>query len=151
MIFDEIQNLKRYSIPHGDDILNFIATHHCDELPVGEIPIVGEDLFVKVMEYEPKPLEHNNFETHRVHADLQYIVRGVELMQYIKPQSVTPITPYDPLGDYQFYKNEGHPTDMVVEPGSFAVFYPGEPHRPACLHQNNKNKVKKLVFKIKIH
>ncbi len=152
MIFDAIANLKHYGIPKAEAIARFIAEHDCLNLPNGEIPIEGKDLFVKVMEYEPKPLDQARFETHRVHADVQYIVRGVELMQIARPQDLTPTTEYDSVGDYQFYtaRPEGI-TALVVQSGEFTVFYPGKPHRPSCLYQNHKAKVKKLVFKIKIH
>ena len=150
MIFDSIDKLQRYSVPCVEKILKFIKENDCSKLQPGQIDIDGHDLFVKVMEYEPKPASENKFETHQVNADLQYIVSGVELMQVTPTKSLTHVTEYDKVGDYQFYKADQYITDLVVEAGQFVVFYPGEAHRPACLYQNNKNKVKKLVFKIRI-
>ncbi len=150
MIFDSINNLSRYSFPYAEKILKFIKENDCLKLQPGQIDIDGQNLFVKVMEYEPKPATENRFETHQVNADLQYVVSGVELMQVTSSESLTAVTEYDKVGDYQFYKAETFITDIVVKEGQFTIFYPGQAHRPACLYQNNKNRVKKLVFKIRM-
>lgn len=154
MIFDALNNLRRYGVPQTEKILKFISDDDCSKLSNGQVDIDGQQLFVKVMEYEPKPASENKFETHRIYADLQYIVSGVELMQVTPQKSLTPIGAYDREGDYQFYTTfyttKEMISDIVVEAGQFVVFYPGEAHRPSCLYQNNNNKVKKFIFKISI-
>ena len=150
MIYDRIENLKKYSVPRADTILDFIAKNNCVNFPDGEHEIDGRNLFVRVMTYEPKPVEEGKFETHEVHADLQYVVQGVELMQVARPEDLTPTTGYDPKTDFRFYAINGPTSDFVVQAGEFTVFYPGTPHRPSCLYKDNREKVKKLVFKIRM-
>ncbi len=150
MIFDDLKHLKRYQVPRADEILRFISENDCMKLPNGQIDIDGERLFVRVMEYVPKPTSENNFETHKNYADLQYIVCGVELMQAVSSKAISPVSDYDVKGDYQFFKACQEITDLVVGPHEFAVFYPGEAHRAACLYQDHHGLVRKLVFKIKI-
>ena len=157
MILDDFNNLKRYSIPQIEKILNFISKNNCLLLPNEQIDIDGERLFVRVMEYIPKPANENKFETHRIYADLQYDVSGIELMQTAPTQSLTSLGAYNPKeGDYEFFElcrgliNQT-PTDLVVRTGDFTVFYPGEAHRPSCLYKNFSEMIKKLVFKIKIN
>ena len=150
MIFDTLHHLKKYSIPQADKILKFLSENNCLALPNEQIDIHGKELFVRVMEYEPKPANDNNFETHQMYADLQYVVSGVELMQIVPAKFLTPLGDPDTTGDYQFFKAHESITDLVVNTGEFTVFYPGEAHRPGCLYENNKGKVKKLVFKIKL-
>ncbi len=150
MILDNIQNLKRHNILKNAAILNFIQSHDCANLPDGEIAIEGKELFVKIMSYEPKAADQNKFETHQVHADVQYMVRGTELMQVAPSDVLTPTTAYDKEGDYQFYQANDAITDLVVRQGEFTYFYPGEAHRPSCVYKNQRGAVKKLVFKIKI-
>ncbi len=151
MILDNIQQLKRYQVPQAEAILRFIANNDCVNLPDGEMEIDGRNLFVRIMSYIPKPAAENKFETHQVHADVQYVAQGIELMQVAPSDALTPSTDYDAKGDYRFYAADKNITDLVVRQGEFTVFYPGEAHRPSCLYQNNKNMVKKLVFKIKIN
>lgn len=151
MISDNIKNLKRYAVPMSEDILKFIAEHNCSQLPDGEMEIKGRELFVRIMSYVPKPAAENRFETHQMYADVQYVVIGSELMQTAREKDLTPLTENDAQGDYQFFKNSGATTDLIVEAGEFAVFYPTQAHRPACLYEGHKGTVKKLVFKVKIN
>ena len=151
MIMDKIDHLKRYAVPKTDAILKFIAEHDCAGLPDGEIEIEGRQLFVRVMSYKAKPAAENRFETHRIYADLQFVVNGAEIMQTARMNELTPLTDYDDKGDYQFYKITVPTTDLIVHAGEFAVFYPNQAHRPSCACEAYKGLVKKLVFKIKMN
>ena len=150
MITDTIDNLKRYAVPKTEDILKFIEGHDCVNLPDGEIEIDGRQLFVRVMNYVPKGAEDNRFEIHFVYADLQYIVSGAEIMQTARLKDLSPLGEYDAKSDSLFLKNSGAKTDLLVQAGEFAVFYPNEAHRPSCSYEGYKGPVKKLVFKVKV-
>ena len=151
MINDRLEHLKRYAVPQTESILKFIAGHDCAQLPDGEIEIQGRELFVRVMSYLPKPAQENRFETHLLYADLQYVVSGAEVMQTARLEDLTALTDYDNKGDYQFFKTSKSTTNLIVQAGEFAVFYPNQPHRPSCLYEGYQGLVKKLVFKIKIN
>ncbi|MBF0510714.1 MAG: YhcH/YjgK/YiaL family protein [Candidatus Omnitrophica bacterium] len=152
MIIDTIDNLNRYAIPHLKAIVQFIEEHDCALLPEGEIEINARELFVRVMNYVPKNAVENRFETHQVYADLQYMVQGMEIMQTTRIKNLIPLTEYDDPGDSRFYKlfDNAAFTDLVMAPGEFAIFFPHEPHRPACLYEGYQGLVKKLIFKIKL-
>lgn len=151
MITDSIDHLRRYAVPKSDAILKFIAVHDCAQLPDGEMEIQGRQLFVRIMSYVPKPAAENRFEIHRIYADVQYLVSGAEMMQTARMKDLLSLTDYDPKGDYHFFKATGATTDLIVQAGEFAVFYPDQPHRPSCFYEGYKGMVKKLVFKIKIN
>ena len=151
MITDNIDHLKRYAVPKTEAILKFIADHDCACLPDGEIEIEGRQLFVRIMSYTPKPAEENRFEIHRVYADVQYLVSGTEIMQTTRLKDSTRLTEYDPRGDYLFLKASGVTTDLIIQAGEFAVFYPNQAHRPSCSYEGYNGLVKKLVFKVKIN
>jgi len=150
MITDKIEHLHRYSVPKTDAILKFIAEHDCAHLPDGEMEIQGRELFVRIMSYTPKPASENRFEIHRIHADVQYLVSGAEIMQTARMKDLSPLSDYDPKGDYHFFKALGVVSDLIVQAGEFAVFYPNQAHRPSCAYEGYKGLVKKLVFKVKI-
>jgi len=151
MITDSINHLKRYAVPKSDAILKFIAEHDCAALPDGEMEIQGRELFVRIMSYTAKLAAENRFETHRIYADVQYVVSGSELMQTARLADMTPTTEYDDKGDYHFFKTSAVTNDLIVKAGEFAVFYPNQPHRPSCVYEGYKGLVKKLVFKVKIN
>ena len=151
MIFDHLNHVKRYSIPQINKILNFISKNNCLTLPNEQIDIDGKNLFVRVMEYVPKPAFKNKFETHQIHMDLQYIVSGVELMRVAPREALISLGDYDEKKDCQFFKAHEAVSDFIVKANEFAVFYPGEAHCPSCLFKNSTILIKKLVFKIKIN
>jgi biofilm protein TabA len=151
MIVDHINHLKRYAVSHAEAILEFIKEHDCANLPDGEIEIEGRQLFVRIMSYAPKPAAENRFEIHLLYADVQYVVSGAEIMQSARLKDLTPLADYDTKGDYHFFKYSGAATDLIVQAGEFAVFYPKEAHRPSCSYEGYQGLVKKLVFKVKIN
>jgi biofilm protein TabA len=149
MIFGSIQNLSGCEVPRKAEILEFLRVNDARTLPVGEIEINGRELFVRPSEYETKKPEEGKFETHRVYADLQYVVKGEEIMQTAPSDALEPVTEYDTKGDCQFFKASRYISSQLVQTGEFMVFFPGEAHRPCCSPHNMPAKVKKLVFKIR--
>ena len=150
MIHDSLQNLSRYTVPQSNVILAFLKSRDPKSVVDGEHEIEGRNLFVRVMSNELKPAAENQFEAHEIYADLQYVAEGVELMQTVPADKLSPPTAQDLKGDYQFFKASDGWTDIVVRAGEFVVFFPGEAHRPGCLYKDHRGKIKKLVFKIKM-
>ena len=150
MIFDHIDNLPRYDLPMLEEIAAYLKANDPLTVPDGEIEIRGRELFVRPQEYETRVPGEGKFETHRIYADLQFVARGVEVMQTALPEDLAPLTDYDAMGDYQFFQANGKLSDITVPAGYFAVFFSGEAHRPCCHSGGKPGRVKKLVFKIKL-
>jgi YhcH/YjgK/YiaL family protein len=151
MIFDSIGQLGRYpDIPLINDVMIFLTRPDLHELKEPEIAIRGRELFVRVMRYHAKPAEQNRFETHRVYADVQVMLKGKEIMQTARPEDLSATTEYDQQNDYQFFKADQNISQLVVNPGEFVVFFPGDPHRPSCLAPDYDGENLKLVFKIRM-
>jgi YhcH/YjgK/YiaL family protein len=149
MIIDSISNLRKYTgIPRLDRILDFLSKNDLSGLNEGDIPIDGDDLFVKVLRYVPKRAEENNFETHDVYTDVQIVVEGIEIMQTVPKDCLRPLDHSIP-GDFRFFDADKDVSSFVVRKNDFAVFFPGEAHKPSCLYKNHEISVKKLVFKVK--
>ena len=151
MIVDRIENLSRYSFPMADEIAAYLETNDPLEVPVGEIEIHGRGLFVRTMEFETRAPSEGKFETHRIYADLQFVVRGAEVMQTAMPDALSALTEYDAAADCQFFKAAHGVSDLVVPTGCFAFFFPGEAHRPCCHCGGKPQAVKKLVFKVEMN
>jgi biofilm protein TabA len=151
MIFDDIKQLSRYShIPFIEDVIRFLHREDVVYLKEPEIEIRGRDVFVRIMRYQPKPAQENKFETHRVYADVQVMLKGKEIMQIARPQDLKSTTEYDRENDYQFFAVDKNISDLVVDEGQCAVFFPGEPHRPSCRCPDYDGENLKLVFKIRM-
>lgn len=148
MIIDTINQLKKYTnIPYADKITSFLDRADILAIPKGDYPILGKDLYVKVLRYVPQKAEENNFEIHNVYSDIQIIIDGVEIIQIAPFACLREKTDYDSNGDFQFFAVDKYISDIVVQKGQFIVFFPREIHRPGCLYKNLDRPVMKLVFK----
>jgi len=151
MIVDSIQELGRYNIPMREEIVRFLKTHQPFDFSVPEIEIKGRELFVRPSVYTTRTPSEGKFETHERYADLQYVVEGVEVMQTAWPDALAPLSAYDSKSDCRFFGADAGTSDIVVPEGCFAVFFPGEAHRPCCHYQGAPGRVKKLGFKIRMN
>lgn len=107
----------------------------------------GEDMYVNVHGYDTLPREQCRFESHRRYVDLQYCLRGGELIDWQLASTLRATEPFQPEKDLQFYEPGLTLTSLHLTPGSFAIFYPSDGHRPKCadgLHQATY----KLVIKL---
>jgi YhcH/YjgK/YiaL family protein len=132
-----------------DDIINFIKITDISKLSEGDIHIKGDDLYVKVLRYIPKYYFDNFFETHNDYIDVQIVFEGIELMQFVSPKHLLETDKFKLEGDFKFYNATENISDFVVSKNEFVVFFPGEPHKPSCLYNEKKEKVLKLVFKVR--
>jgi YhcH/YjgK/YiaL family protein len=150
MIYDSIKELSRYNIPMVEEIKAFLTKNDPLSLTGTEIEINGRELFVRPGSYQTRLPQEGRFETHKVYADLQYVIAGAEIMQVAPADALTLATEYDPKGDISFFTAERDITSVVVRAGEFVVYFPGEAHRPMCQRGRGPEAVKKLVFKIRI-
>ena len=151
MIYDSLKNLNRYkNIKYISDINEFILKNDVYNLPHGDIEIYGEELFVKVLRYKPSEASNNLFETHQNYMDVQVVLGGIELMQFVQPEFISKTNEFKLVGDFTFYKAYERISDIIVGKNEFTIFFPGEPHKPGCIHANNISEVLKLVFKVRI-
>ncbi len=120
------------------------------EIPDGEIEISGRDLFVRVASYETGPSSEKRFEAHQIYADLQLVIQGKERMDVSVEGHPRAVTDYDFKADISFFEDPKKESSICVSAAQFAFFFPGELHKPGCHIANTSEKVKKLVFKIKM-
>lgn len=152
MILDTIDRIHKYqAIPYIKEITEFIDTNRIHELQEGDITIIRDELYVKVLKYTPRKASDGYFETHKEFADLQFVIKGVESMYYVNPKHITPTDKFEMSGDFEFFEAAECISRFEVSDGEFVIFLPGEPHKPGCFAMNDFSKeVMKLVFKIKI-
>lgn len=149
MIFDKIDNLSKYtSIPNLSLILDFLKNKNLLELPEGDIEIMGKKLFVKVLRYFPEPAEQKNFEIHKIYTDIHIVVKGIEKIGITNRENLGEESEdKEHREDLRFFSVRGPVSEIIATENNFAVFFPGEPHKPACAYQQLKEPILKLVFK----
>lgn len=117
--------------------------------PLGRYDIVGNDVFALVQSYETQPAENRKFESHKTFADIQYIVRGEEVIEYSRLENLPVTQPYSAEHDAALYGHASAPTQLVLQAGDFAVFYPQDGHKPGCTYQQAET-ILKVVVKVRL-
>jgi YhcH/YjgK/YiaL family protein len=126
----------------------YLKTTDLTDTAPGKTELDGENLFVSVAEYIPKKREEVRFESHEKYIDIQYVIKGEELMGITTHDKVTLDEPYNEEKDITFYTFDGGDYRLAT-PANFLVFFPEDMHRPS-ISTGDSAMVKKVVIKVKV-
>jgi YhcH/YjgK/YiaL family protein len=151
MIVGKIQNLaadRKYlgkALVRG---LEYLAGTDFSAMAAGRYEIEGAAMFALVQEYRTAPKAEKKPEAHRKYIDIQYIHQGIEIMGFGLDDPANEISA-DRLAekDALNFKGIRNETDLVLTPGSYAILFPQDVHRPGC-DFGAGGTVKKVVLKI---
>jgi len=148
MILDTLDNYELYSsinerIAKG---FAFLRNTDLDAITSGRHDIEGDTIFALVQEYPTKPLNECKLESHQRYIDIQYMIRGEELMG-VTTKNNQVVIEQNPERDYIFY--EGDTSLVLVKQGMFTIFFPDDIHQP-CVQVRSPSEVKKVVIKVLI-
>ncbi|TNI15345.1 YhcH/YjgK/YiaL family protein [Aeromonas veronii] len=118
---------------------------HWGDAPLGKTEIDGLNLFCLVSEDLTEPAADRCGEFHQQYLDIQLLLRGEEWIG-VGPHDYVSDGADHPHPDLWFVDDE-QTSYLALQPGDFAIFWPGELHRPLCTI-NQPAKVKKLVVKV---
>ncbi len=145
MIFDNLSNLKDYNIV-SDEVLEFLCGADVEtaqgKREFAEGVSAGVDVFYTK--------SAGDLEAHQKYIDIHMILNDGERIDFCDSHGLRVKTPY--VHDIEFYEDPDAPLGTVyLEPGKFAVFYPGEAHKPQLHYNENASKeVRKIVVKIPV-
>jgi len=111
----------------------------------GRHELDGSRVFVNVEAYTTRPVERCAWEAHRRYADIQFLVRGRERIDYAAASMLKRTQAYDSERDVTFYAGDGAPLQLTE--GMFAIFLPQDAHRP-CVAVGEPEAVRKAVAKV---
>jgi biofilm protein TabA len=132
-----------------DKAFIFLKGNDLSSLELKKHVIDGDNLFVNVSEYKTKEAIDAKFEAHRKYIDIQYVIKGTEMIGVAPLASNDSITqPYDEKKDVEFLKFSNE-TFYQATPGNFFIFFPEDGHMPS-VKTDSISSVKKLVVKIRI-
>lgn len=136
-------------IPYAQDMIDFISEMKKNGIKTGRHDIHGDDLFAAISEYETEPVEDRKFENHRKYIDLQILLSGSEEIHWAPVETLNMTEEsFSEGGDIAFYEGEAQ-SCVVLHGNTCAILYENDAHKPNVMHKN-KEKVIKVVFKIKI-
>jgi biofilm protein TabA len=121
----------------------FLKNVNLEELKPGKYPIIGEQVFASVTDAPSHTKEEVKWESHKNYIDLQYIIKGKELIGVADTSKAVIIKPYSV--DVINYNADGK--YYTGEQGEFFLFFPNNAHRPT-IKVDGYDVVKKIVIKI---
>ncbi|GIU02974.1 YhcH/YjgK/YiaL family protein [Shewanella morhuae] len=153
MIVDTLANRHIYQSlsPRLATALAHLATTDFSQLPVGNYPLDGDNIFVIVNDYQTEPKSTKPFEVHQKYIDVQYVVSGEEEFGYLPLADQTPSKAYFEKHDYaefDYQSNKADASFVQLKAGMFALFFPGDIHMPGA--GDVATAVRKVVIKVKI-
>src|SRR3954469_4324862 len=122
MIVDSLNNTAFYQSINKDiyEGLLFIQNASPD-IELGSCPVTATAKAL-VMEYETKEGENGfGYEAHKHVIDVQYCIKGTELIPWSYLQRLKPYTEYDAAKDVTFYEMAEQQGSVIIGNGIFAV------------------------------
>lgn len=143
MISDE--NVKKL-IEVGID---YIKNTDLENIKIGNY-VISDRTIMQVHEYQTKNSAEQNYESHRKHLDLHYMIKGREKIFISKETNPKLITEYIKERDITFYEsNLSVYNELVLNSGDFLITEINELHKPGCMVDGPEN-IKKIVLKIEV-
>ena len=128
---------------------DFLKDNDLTSLEPKRYDIDGDNLYALLSEYVTKNEEDARFEAHRKYIDIQYVIKGSELMSLAPISQVSEILePYDESKDIEFVTVK-ESTSYEATPDKFFIFFPSDAHRPSVKIGENQM-VRKVVIKLRI-
>ena len=128
-----------------DAAFSFLKNQNLDTIKPGKYPILGEQVFASITEAASKNKEDVKWESHKKYIDLQYIIKGKEIIGVADVSKATVTKPYEV--DAMNYTADG--TYYTTDAGTFFLFFPNDAHRPT-IKAEGYDIVKKIVIKIQV-
>ena len=118
-----------------------------DKAP-GRYELQGDDIFMNVMQFATQAAEQKKAELHIRYIDIQLLLAGAERVYYGVVGSARECEEKHIEEDYQLCCRIEEQQSISLKPGMFAVFMPGEPHKPGCV-VTDETEIKKVVIKVR--
>ncbi|EPY8426057.1 N-acetylneuraminate anomerase [Citrobacter youngae] len=124
-----------------------VAAKPQDKAP-GRYELQGENVFMNVMQFVTQQPEQKKAELHEQYIDIQVLLVGEERILFGMTDSARQCDEMHVEDDYQLCSEIADEQAIVLKPGRFAIFMPGEPHKPGCVVQAPMD-IKKVVIKVR--
>lgn len=148
MIFGHIDTLDKLVLPNCiRQTLQDALAKSPVSLECGRYDLQGDQAFMNVMSFQTQSAQDKLAELHQVYADIQILLEGEEVIHYGLTGSATQVQEYHEQDDYQLCQRIQSEQTLALRPGMFAVFLPGEPHKPGCSGEQSQT-LKKVVIKV---
>ena len=149
MFFGHISKINPDLYPKAIQVaFEYLKNTDFDNLEAGRYSIDGDLIYAQVLDLETKDKANFLPEVHRKYLDVQYMHRGQEVMLVATDLGDNQIAQdYDAERDILFYQQVENESEILLQPGRFAVFFPEDTHR-SCQLGGKPSKIRKVVVKV---
>ncbi|HAT1683924.1 TPA: YhcH/YjgK/YiaL family protein [Klebsiella oxytoca] len=149
MIMGEIQSLPGTGL-HAVlvEALTLAAGEKPQEKTPGRYVLQGDNIFMNVMQFATQSPEQKKAELHEQYIDIQWLLAGEERILFGMQGSARQCEETHSEEDYQLCSEIVDEQTVTLTPGRFAVFMPGEPHKPGCV-VDTPGEIRKVVIKVR--
>lgn len=151
MILGHISQPNPCRLPRAiEKALDFLRTTDFTALAPGVVDIDGRNIFAQVLDLTTQTWDENRPEVHRRYLDIQFLAWGEEKIGVAIDTGNNEIS--ESLleqRDIIFYHDSENESFIEMTPGSYAIFFPQDVHRPACI-KNKVSAIRKIVVKVAI-
>lgn len=148
MMMGEVQSLPSAGLhPALQDALTLaLAARPQEKRP--PLRITGDNIFMNVMTFNTQSPVEKKAELHEQYIDIQLLLNGEERILFGMAGTARQCEEFHHEDDYQLCSAIENEQAIILKPGMFAVFMPGEPHKPGCV-VGEPGEIKKVVVKVK--
>lgn len=145
MILDILAAAERYTGVHPGfrKAFDFLNQADVEDMADGRVDVDGERMYAIVMSAEGLGRDAARLETHRRYIDIQYVVKGSDVMGWRSAAEPLQGTGYDAAKDIEFHR-AAPACWFEVPAGHFAVFLPEDAHAPLA----GTGAIRKVVVKV---
>lgn len=148
MIIDKLENAHLYyclnrNIEKG---LKFLQSNDMLAMEDGKHVIDGDKIYANVQSGMTKEPSTTPWEAHKIYTDIQYIIKGAEIMGWANLENFKADSEYDEEKDVIFGNAKG--SYVTVPENYFVIFTPEDAHKP-MLKIIEEKPVKKVIVKVK--
>ncbi|ELC4568288.1 YhcH/YjgK/YiaL family protein, partial [Salmonella enterica] len=114
------------------------------------VEIDGKNIFAQIIDMTTRDAAENRPEVHRRYLDIQFLAWGEEKIGVAIDTGNNQIS--ESLleqRDIIFYHDSEHESFIEMIPGSYALFFPQDVHRPGC-NKSIATPIRKIVVKVAI-
>ncbi|VDZ76470.1 Putative sugar isomerase involved in processing of exogenous sialic acid [Salmonella bongori] len=130
------------------DALTLVLAARPQEKAPGRYELQGDNIFMNVMQLTTQMPSEKKAELHEQYIDIQLLLNGTERIMFGIPGAARQCEELHVEEDYQLCSKITDEQVVTLRAGMFAVFMPGEPHKPGCAVREPEE-IKKVVVKVR--